>query len=191
LKVDAKMQDHKIIIIIIIIIITAVVERRGVQRCRGVGGGEGWLVEGKQIRLYVSCECSSAVAQSKFSRQDVLHRWSRHTEGASCQIGVGSNDDHLLSDGWPQCPCRRTSVYQVAELRRRCCGPHLVGCQCHLVCDSCLTGSQCSDLSSGPSSARPPRWQTTLARTMADTLREAIISFCRSPIINKLRLFLN
>jgi len=26
------------------------------------------------------------------------------------------------SVGWPQCPCRRTSVYQVPEVRRHCCG---------------------------------------------------------------------
>ena len=33
-----------------------------------------------------------------------------------------------------------------------------------LYVTGCLTGSQWSDLSSGPAPARPPRWQMTLAR---------------------------
>jgi len=41
------------------------------------------------------------VAQSKFSRQSIPDRWSRDIEGASCQIGVGSRDDHLQSVGRP------------------------------------------------------------------------------------------
>jgi len=64
-----------------------------------------------------------------------MELWARDIEGALCQISVASRDDHLRSVRWPQCPCRRMSMCQVAEVCRRCCSPHLVGCQCHPVCD--------------------------------------------------------
>jgi len=104
-----------------------------IQRC--------WWWWGVTSERYIECafkeafECSSAVAQLKFSRQRVPDGRSRDTESSSCQISVGSRDDHLWSIGWPQCLCWHTNVHQDTEVRRHCCGPHLVVCQCYLVCD--------------------------------------------------------
>ena len=38
----------------------------------------------------MSFECSNAVVKLKLGRQGVLDKWNHNTEGALCQIGVGS-----------------------------------------------------------------------------------------------------
>jgi len=45
----------------------------------------------------VSFECSSAVAQSQFSRQGVPNGRSHVTESASWEISVGTKDNQLQS----------------------------------------------------------------------------------------------
>jgi len=111
------------------------------------------------------------VAQSKFNRQSVRDGWSRDTEGASYQIGVGTRDDHSRSVGSPLCPCRCTSVYQVAEVRRRCCGPHRA-VTVILYVIRCLTGSQWSDLSS----RSMQQASVSASSTLADDPRQVILN---------------
>ena len=74
----------------------------------------------------VAFKSENVFAQSNVSRQKVPGGWSSNIKRAMGQFGVYARNDEHRSIGRAQSPRWCTGLYQLAEIRRSGCGPHLV-----------------------------------------------------------------